>query len=128
MGLFSGMLSEVLGGEAGGLVEHVISEHGGVSGLVQQLQQGGLGEVVQGWMDGTGVPTSAAQIKQALDPDTLAKLADSHGLSVDGLCQQLAAHLPKAIGHLSTTEGEAQSSANTDSSDDSDSAESDDSN
>jgi uncharacterized protein YidB (DUF937 family) len=43
---------------------------------------------------------SAEQIKQALDPDTLAKLADQHGLSVDGLCQQLAAHLPNAIDHL----------------------------
>ncbi len=103
MGLFGGLLSDVLGGEAGGMVENVISEHGGVSGLVQQLQQGGLAEAVESWVgSGTNLPVSADQIKQAIDPDTLEKLAADHGLSVDSLCQQLAAHLPKAISHLGT--------------------------
>ncbi len=107
MGLFGGLLSDVLGGEAGGMVENVISEHGGVSGLVQQLQQGGLADVVQSWVgSGANLPVSADQIKQALDPGTLEKLAADHGLSVDSLCQQLATHLPKAIGHLGADGGE----------------------
>ena len=101
MGLFDGLLSDVIGGQAGNVVESVLSEHGGVAGLVQQLQQGGLGEAVQSWIgEGGNLPVSAEQLKQALDPDTLAKLAAQHGLSVESLCQQLAAHLPKAIDHL----------------------------
>ena len=126
MGLFSSVLSEVLDGEAGSMVENVISEHGGVNGLVQQLQQGGLGEALQSWIGGANLPVSAAQIKQALDPDALAKLADSHGLSVDGLCQQLAAHLPKALSHLSTTDDGTPADGSADSSDASDSADGDD--
>ncbi len=55
---------------------------------------------------------SAEQIKQALDPDTLARLASQHGLSVESLCQQLAAHLPKAIDHL-TPDGAAPDSDDT---------------
>ena len=103
MGLFGGLLSDVLGGEAGGMIENVISEHGGVDGLVQQLQQGGLADVLESWVgSGANLPVSADQIKQAFDPGTLQKLAAEHGLSMDGLCQQLAAHLPKAISHLGT--------------------------
>ena len=101
VGLFDGLVSNVIGGQAGNVVESVLSEHGGVAGLVQQLQQGGLGEAVQSWIgEGGNLPVSAEQIKQALDPDTLGKLAAQHGLSVESLCQQLAAHLPKAIDHL----------------------------
>ena len=110
MGLFDGLLGDVIGGQAGSVIGSVISEHGGVSELVQQLQQGGLGEAVQSWIgNGGNLPISADDIKQALDPDTLAKLASQHGLSVDSLCQQLAAHLPKAVDHL-TPEGAAPDS------------------
>lgn len=112
MGLFDG-LSDVLGGQAGNVVESVLSAHGGVAGLVQQLQQGGLGDAVQSWIgEGGNLPVSAEQIMQALDPDTLAHLASQHGLSVESPCQQLAAHLPKAIGHL-TPDGPAPDSDDT---------------
>lgn len=102
MGLFDGLLGNVLGGQAGTVVESVISQHGGVAGLVEQLRQGGLDEAVQSWIgNGSNLPVSADQIKQALSSSTLANLASQHGLSVDTLCGLLATHLPKAIDHLS---------------------------
>lgn len=102
MGLLDGLLGNVLGGgQAGSVIESVISEHGGVGPLLQQLQQGGLGKTVESWVgSGGNLPVSADQIKQALDSSTLAKLAAQHGISVDSLCQQLATHLPKAVDQL----------------------------
>ena len=53
MGLFGGLLSDVLGG------------------VSSPVHQGSLAEVVESWVgSGTKLPVSADQIKQALDPDT----------------------------------------------------------
>ncbi|MHB1870450.1 MAG: hypothetical protein ACYCT1_06300 [Steroidobacteraceae bacterium] len=46
-----------------------------------------------------------------MDPETLEKLTADPGLSVESLCQQLAAHLPKAISHLGADGGNGSDEA-----------------
>lgn len=74
---------------------------GGVSGLIQKLQQGGLGEIVKSWIStGPNLPISADQIKSALGSGTVQNLASQLGVSPDQASGQLAEFLPKIIDQL----------------------------
>ena len=98
------MLMRVLGGllnPAGGA-----GGAGGLAGLVQQLQQGGLGEVVQSWV-GTGqnLPVSAEQLHAALGDDQVSAMAQEAGVPQDDLMAQLSQMLPGVVDKL-TPNGE----------------------
>ena len=47
MGMFDGILGGIVGAEMATVVNHLIEKHGGVSGIVSELQQKGLGETVK---------------------------------------------------------------------------------
>ncbi|HEY0201046.1 MAG TPA: YidB family protein, partial [Burkholderiaceae bacterium] len=54
---------------------------GGLQGLLQILQQSGLGNVAQSWVSkGENLPVSGNQLSSALGPDLLAALAPALGL------------------------------------------------
>jgi uncharacterized protein YidB (DUF937 family) len=75
---------------------------GSVGGLLQQLQQSGLGPQVASWLgNGQNLPISADQLKQALGDEHLRQLATQFGLPVDQILGQLAQHLPAAVDHMS---------------------------
>jgi uncharacterized protein YidB (DUF937 family) len=78
----------------------LLGQGGGLSGLVQALQQGGLGEIVGSWV-GTGqnLPISAQQVQQALG-GRVQQLAVQHGLSPDVVSQALSQLLPGMVDHL----------------------------
>ena len=88
MGLFDGILGGVVGGEMATVVSGLIEKHGGVQGIVAQMESQGLGATVKSWV-GTGAnqPISADQ----------------------ELAQKLAQALPQAINHL-TPNGSVQPS------------------
>jgi uncharacterized protein YidB (DUF937 family) len=101
MGLLDGVLGGIVGAEMATVVNGLIQRHGGVQGIVTQLEQQGLGPTVRSWV-GTGAnqPVSAAQLHQALGSDLIAQLAAKVGLTPQDLTQRLAQVLPKAIDHL----------------------------
>ena len=74
MRLLGGLLSQ---GGAGGAAAGM----GGLAGLVQQFQQGGLGDVVQSWV-GTGqnLPVSAEQLHAVLGGDQISAMAQEAGV------------------------------------------------
>lgn len=75
---------------------------GGVSGLIQKFQQGGLGEIVNSWIStGQNLPISAEQIQTALGSGAVQNLAAQLGVSPDQASGQLAEFLPKIIDQLS---------------------------
>jgi uncharacterized protein YidB (DUF937 family) len=75
---------------------------GSVGGLLQQLQQSGLGPQVASWLgNGQNLPVSADQLKQALGDEHLRQLATQFGIPVDQLLGQLSQHLPAAVDHMS---------------------------
>lgn len=74
---------------------------GGLAGLVQQLQQGGLGEAAASWVStGQNLPVSPEQLQQALGPQVLGQLAGSVGLDAGQAAGPLAQWLPQVVDAL----------------------------
>jgi len=101
MGMFDGILGGLVGAEMATVVNGLIQKHGGVQGIVAQLEQQGLGGTARSWI-GTGAnqPISADQIHQVFGSDTVKELAAKVGLSPDVLAAKLSQVLPQAIDKL----------------------------
>ena len=101
MGMFDGLLGGVVGAEMATVVNGLIEKHGGVQGIISQLEQQGLGGTVRSWV-GTGAnqPISADQIHQAFGSDTVKQLAAKVGMSPEDLAAKLSQILPQAIDKL----------------------------
>ena len=79
---------------------------GGMSGLLQQLAQGGLGEQVRSWQGGDQAGVSPDHIRGALGDDHVNAIAGQLGLSPDVVAQQLSQHLPAmAQAHAADSDG-----------------------
>lgn len=78
----------------------LIQQHGGVQGIVTQLEQQGLGNTVKSWV-GTGAnqPISPDQVNQVFG-GTLTTLAAKLGMTPQELAAKVSQHLPAAIDHL----------------------------
>lgn len=79
------------------------SAQGGLAGLLQQLQAGGLGEQVQSWVStGANLPVSGDQLGAALGGagGLLGQLAQQAGVSHAEAGDQLSQLLPEIINHL----------------------------
>ena len=90
MGMFDGILGGVVGAEMATVVNGLIQKHGGIQGIVSQLEQQGLGGTVRSWV-GTGANQTITpdQIHQAFGSDTVKELA-----------AKLSQVLPQAIDKL----------------------------
>ena len=119
MGLFDEALDLVksqMGGTAAegqsglmGVVMGLVNQQGGLSGLISQLSQGGLGNAVSSWV-GTGAnqAVSGEAIQQALGSDKIQELAAKAGISSEALSSGLAQMLPGVVDKL-TPNGEVPS-------------------
>jgi uncharacterized protein YidB (DUF937 family) len=101
MGMFDGLLGGVIGAEMATVVNGLIEKHGGIQGIVSQLEQQGLGGTVRSWV-GTGAnqPITPDQIHQAFGSDTVKQLAAKMGISPEDLAAKLSQVLPQAIDKL----------------------------
>lgn len=108
MSLFD-QLGGMLGGDNSQLLQSaqtLLNDNGGISGLVEKFQQGGLGDIVSSWVGtGANLPISAEQIQSVLGNEQIAGLAAKLGLDSSQLSQQVAEHLPGLIDRL-TPNGE----------------------
>jgi len=101
MGLLDGLIGGAVGAEMATVVDQFIQKHGGVTGIVNQMQQQGLGATVNSWIgSGPNQPISAAQVHQAFNPEVLKELAAKAGLSTPDLAQKLSQVLPQVIDQL----------------------------
>jgi uncharacterized protein YidB (DUF937 family) len=63
---------------------------GGLGGLLNKLEQGGLGDVTKSWIgSGQNQPVSPGQLGSALGPSIIKMLAQKSGLSEEDLTKQL---------------------------------------
>jgi uncharacterized protein YidB (DUF937 family) len=86
------------------VVNRLIEQHGGVQGIVTQLQQQGLGETVKSWVStGPNQPISASQVHEAFGTETITALAQKFGMNPQDLAQKLSQVLPQAIDKLTPT-------------------------
>jgi uncharacterized protein YidB (DUF937 family) len=98
MGLLDGVLGGIAGAAVTTLVKGYIDNHGGIQGVVSQLQASGLGDLVKSWVGpGANLPVSAAQIQEALGSSKVTELAAKFGLPADKISEILAQHLPATI-------------------------------
>lgn len=123
MGLLDGLagqvVSKVLGGSAGGaggqpdmlgLAQALISESGGLAGLLQKFQQAGFADQVSSWQgSGQNLPISAEQVISALGSSNLSKLASQFGVADDQVSGGLAKILPNLVDGL-TPDGQVSDS------------------
>src|SRR6204780_5790408 len=102
MGMFDGILGGVIGAEMATVVNGLIQKHGGVQGIVAQLEQQGLGGTVRSWV-GTGANQAITpdQIHQAFGSDTVKDLAAKLRISPDLLAAKLSHELPPATQNRS---------------------------
>jgi uncharacterized protein YidB (DUF937 family) len=102
MGLFDGILGGVIGAEMTQVVSGLIEKHGGVQGVISQLESQGLGATARSWVgNGSNLPISAEQLQQAFGSNgTLQELASKFGMDPQTLAQKLAQVLPHALDHL----------------------------
>jgi uncharacterized protein YidB (DUF937 family) len=101
MGLLDGLLGGAVGAEMATVVNSLIQQHGGVQGIVAQLEQQGLGPTVRSWVStGANQPITAGQVHQAFGGDMITQLAAKAGITPQELTQKLSQVLPAAIDKL----------------------------
>lgn len=101
MGLLDGVLGGVVGAGMVSMVSGIIEQHGGVQGVMAQLEKQGLGATARSWIgNGPNQPISPAQIEQGFGLEKLQQLAAQFGLSVPELTQKLSQVLPQAVDKL----------------------------
>jgi uncharacterized protein YidB (DUF937 family) len=116
MGMLEGLLGQVtssLSGAAGqqnglaGSVLSMLSSGQGLQGLLQNMEQQGLGAIAQSWVGtGANAAISPEQIQNLLGNEKLQELAAQHGINVQELSSHLAQILPVAVDKL-TPNGQA---------------------
>src|SRR5262249_4510439 len=75
---------------------------GNLQGLVNQLQQGGLGDQVKSWLsNGPNMQITPDQVKGALGSDQLKQIAQHFGVPVDEAAKLLSDHLPGIVDEAS---------------------------
>jgi uncharacterized protein YidB (DUF937 family) len=85
-----------------GILNALNSQEGGLSGLVQAFENGGLGDVVKSWIStGQNLPVSAEQIRSVLGNDQVRQFASSMGIDPDQAASQLSQYLPQVVDQLS---------------------------
>ena len=116
MGILDSLLDTAMSSLGGGdgqqnqamkLVMHLVQQNGGnIGGLLSQLQQGGLGDVLQSWIgSNSNESVSAGAIENALGGH-LGQAAQAIGIDTQQTSGLLAQYLPQIIDTM-TPNGQA---------------------
>jgi uncharacterized protein YidB (DUF937 family) len=101
MGFLDGMVGGMVGAEMINVVNGLIEKHGGVQGIVSQLQAQGLGPTVQSWVaQGPNTPVTPHDMHKAFGEETLNEMAAKAGIPPAELAAKLAQVLPHAVDAL----------------------------
>lgn len=99
-----GSLRNVAAAAAPALIAEALKQTnlGNLQGIVNQLQQGGLGAQVQSWLgNGANMPVTAEQLRAALGDERVQQLAAKFGVPADQVLKLLADHLPATVDQAS---------------------------
>jgi|SwirhisoilCB3_FD_contig_31_3739295_length_539_multi_3_in_0_out_0_2 uncharacterized protein YidB (DUF937 family) len=99
-GSFGGILGEAETAALPMIVARVFPN--GLQGLLDQLQQSGLGAKVSSWVgNGPNQPITVDELRAALSNEHVQQLAQSLGIPADKVLEVLSAHLPAAVDRQS---------------------------
>jgi uncharacterized protein YidB (DUF937 family) len=102
--LLGGSLSQIEAAAVPALISAALQKTnlGDLQGLVNQLQQGGLGPQVQSWLgNGANLPVSPDQLRSALGSGQIAQLAAQFGVTPEAALKLMSEHLPGVIDKAS---------------------------
>jgi len=87
----------------GTIAQFATSTHpGGLQGIVQAFEAGGLGDVAKSWLsDGQNLAVTPQQIQAVLGEEHVRNLATQLGVDPDQAASHLAEYLPMVIDKLS---------------------------
>ena len=89
-------------GAIGAVLQMIQSQPGGISGVVQQFEQGGLGGVAQSWLSNSqNHPVSPDQVQNTLGDGAVGQVASQLGVSNGEAAGHIAQFLPQIMDHLS---------------------------
>ena len=105
MGFLDEMASKAVaraGGSSNPIVSAVLqliqNQPGGVSGLLQQFHEKGLGDLVNSWVStGQNLPVSPDQVQQVLGTEQVQQVAANAGIPAQLASSKLAEFLPMII-------------------------------
>jgi uncharacterized protein YidB (DUF937 family) len=103
-GSLKGVLGSVAAAEGPALLSAMLAktDFGNLQGLVNQLQQGGLGDQVKSWLsNGPNMNVTPEQLRAALDNDQIKQIAQHFGVPVDDALKMLASRLPGIVDQAS---------------------------
>jgi uncharacterized protein YidB (DUF937 family) len=108
MGIFDGLPGGILGDLEAKLLPELLSKAlastslGSLQGLLDKLQQSGLGPKVASWLgSGPNQPITAEQLEKALGDGVVEKISSTLNMPPDQVFGFLAKHLPAVIDALS---------------------------
>ena len=110
----SSMLSSSSNPLAASVMQMINNQPGGLSGLVQQFHDKGLGGLVSSWVStGPNLPISADQLQNVLGSEQVKELAAKVGISPETASSHLAQLLPMVIDKLTPNGQLPQASTST---------------
>jgi uncharacterized protein YidB (DUF937 family) len=108
----SSMLANSSNPLASSVMQMINNQPGGISGLIQQFHDKGLGGCVASWVStGQNLPISADQIQHVLGSEQVKELAAKAGISPDAVSAHLAQLLPLVVDKLTPNGQVPQSSS-----------------
>lgn len=77
----------------------LVKQQGGVGNLINQLQQGGLGDILSSWVSNqsSNLPVSGSDLQNALGSDTVNQIAQKFGVDAGQAGDLLAKVLPDLV-------------------------------
>ena len=97
---------------AASVMQMINNQPGGLSGLLQQFHDKGLGSLVSSWVStGQNLPISADRLQHVLGSEQVKELAAKAGVSTDTAGSSLAQLLPMLIDKLTPNGQVPQSSS-----------------
>ncbi len=107
MGLLDGLAGQVLGSMLGGssdksllgkIAMEMINKNGGLGGILEKFNQGGLGELAASWVgQGQNQSLSEDQVSSVFGSDMIAEMASKFGVDSSLLSGQIAQYLPELV-------------------------------
>ncbi len=101
-----------LGSLAGSVMGMMSKDSGGITGLLDQFQNNGLGDIAKSWVSkGENMPVSPDQLLSVFGHEKLNGLANQSGMDLQKFLPILTAALPLIIDKL-TPDGEVNDKSN----------------
>jgi len=108
MGLFDALAKQAIGSLLGGggdkpadLLSSLVSQAGGLPGLMEKFNQAGLRDVFASWVStGENKPVQPADLEKALGADAVAGVASKLGLDSSTIMPLISQFLPQVIDKL----------------------------